>query len=174
MPFTNIMRKEQMMRFTNNGAEPEVVIYEKDYAEYKRNVDESVTYPAFDIDELESQMEALKDFFPESETELLYVDPLEVKHFNRVFYGMKRLAIQEGGYIKAVMDFSKHDAYIVTKIDFIEFCDVRGYKLLSELNSDSTLTTISALENGWIEIYINIPVFKSILISHPPTDMPDT
>lgn len=162
------------MRFTNNGAEPEVVIYEKDYAEYKRNVDESVTYPAFDIDELESQMEALKDFFPESETELFYVDPLEVKHFNRVFYGMKRLAIQEGGHIKAVMDFSKHDAYIVTKIDFIEFCDVRGYKLLSELNSDSTLTTISALENGWIEIYINIPVFKSILLSHPQTDMPDT
>ena len=52
------------------------------------------------------------------------------------------------------------DAYIMTRIDFIEFCDEEGYTLLSEINSDSTLTTISAMENGWIEIYINIPVFK--------------
>lgn len=56
--------------------------------------------------------------------------------------------------------FGRRVGMIITRINFIEFCDEEGYALLNEINSDSTLTTISATENGWIEIYINIPVFK--------------
>ncbi len=146
------------MKFTNNGSDLE--IYEKNYADYRQKIDESFCFPAYDPVDFERQLEMLKKCLPERETEVLYVDDSEIEHFNRVFSFFDRLAINKGGYIKAVIDFINRDAYITTRINFIEFCDEEGYALLNEINSDSTLTTISATENGWIEIYINIPVFK--------------
>ena len=146
------------MKFTNNGTDLE--IYEKDYADYRQKLDESFCFPTYEPDDLERQSEILKNYLPERETEVLYIDDSEIEHFNRVFSFFDRLAINKGGYIKAVIDFANRDAYIITRINFIEFCDEEGYALLNEIKSDSTLTTISATENGWIEIYINIPVFK--------------
>ncbi len=164
MPFIFIAllaEKEErgyVMKFTNN--ENDLEIYEKDYADYKEKLDEAFDFPTYNSVDFERQVVRLKKYLPESETEVLYVDNAEIEHFNKVFSSFDRLAIKKGGYIKAVIDFVNRDAYIMTRIDFIEFCDEEGYTLLSEINSDSTLTTISAMENGWIEIYINIPVFK--------------
>lgn len=150
------------MKFTNSGAELE--IYEKDYADYRQKLDESFYFPTYEPDDLERQAEILKNYLSESETEVLYVDDSEIEHFNRVFSYFNRLAIRKSGHIKAVIDFVNKDAYITTQINFIEFCDEEEYALLNEINSDSTLTTISAMENGWIEIYINIPVFKVLFV----------
>lgn len=106
------------MKFTNNGTDLE--IYEKDYADYRQKLDESFCFPAYDPVDFKRQLEIVKKYLPESETEVLYVDDSEIEHFNRVFSFFDRLAINKGGYIKAVIDFVNRDAYIITRINFIE------------------------------------------------------